>query len=81
MTGYGNDESRGAFRIPRPADEGLESGGPPTCFEYIGPTALVLTGAYTGHRYYFRQPGARVHVDGRDYHALQAVPVLRTIAA
>lgn len=51
------------------------------CFEYIGRTALVLTGPYTGHRYCFRQPGARLRVDGRDRHALMAVPVLRAIAA
>lgn len=51
------------------------------CFEYIGRTALVLTGPYTGHRYCFRQPGARLRVDGRDSHALMAVPVLRAIAA
>lgn len=52
-----------------------------TCFEYVGRTALVLTGPYTGHRYCFRQPGARLYVDGRDRHALMAVPVLRAIAA
>ncbi len=63
---------------------GIEEANPDTrssCFEYIGRTALVLTGPYTGHRYCFRQPGARLHVDGRDRHALMAVPVLRAIAA
>lgn len=49
------------------------------CFEYTGRTALVLRGPYTGQRYWFQRPGARVTVDARDLHALLAVPVLRLI--
>lgn len=49
------------------------------CFEYIGRTALVLRGPYTGQRYWFKGPGARLTVDARDQHALSAVPVLRLV--
>lgn len=48
-------------------------------FEYIGKTALVLRGPYTGQRYWFERPGARLQVDPRDRHALLAVPVLRLV--
>lgn len=81
MTGYAKQESREAVPIPGMGSEGDDLGPLSACFEYTGPTALVLTGPYTGHRYYFRQPGARLRVDGRDGHSLMAVPVLRAIAA
>ena len=49
--------------------------------EYVGRTALVVTGPYTGARYSFDQPGARLEVDVRDRHAILSVPVLRGVAA
>lgn len=48
-------------------------------FEYVGRTALVLTGPFTGQTYRFAHPGAVVPVDARDRYALLAVPVLRMI--
>jgi hypothetical protein len=35
-------------------------------FEHIGKTGLTVTGAVTGRRYRFDQPGSRVTVDPRD---------------
>ncbi|MBX3743916.1 MAG: hypothetical protein KF833_01275 [Verrucomicrobiae bacterium] len=48
-------------------------------FEYVGRTALVLKGPFTGQRYCFTRPGARLLVDARDQHALMAVPVLKPV--
>ena len=75
------NESQEVLPIHEMWSEKETPGALSACFEYIGRTALVLTGPYTGHRYCFRQPGARLRVDGRDRHALMAVPVLRAIAA
>jgi hypothetical protein len=55
------------------------SGRTAAWLEYVGRTALVLTGPFTGQRYYFARPGARLAVDIRDWQALQAVPVLRPV--
>jgi len=60
---------------------GSELGHACAWLEYIGRTALVLTGPVTGHRYRFEQPGARLPVDCRDEHSLRAVPVLRSVTA
>ncbi len=49
----------------------------PVEFEYTGTTALTVIGPYTGRRYRFNRPGARLTVDGRDAFALVHVPVLR----
>ncbi|MGE3309018.1 MAG: hypothetical protein AB7O66_03540 [Limisphaerales bacterium] len=75
------NESTDTLDVLDGRNESEPSGALSACFEYIGRTALVLTGPYTGNRYWFRQPGARLRVDGRDRHAFQAVPVLRSIAA
>jgi hypothetical protein len=55
------------------------SGRAAAWLEYVGRTALVLTGPYTGQRYCFPRPGARLAVDARDRYALLAVPVLRPV--
>jgi|GEM_PF-3068504 len=81
MMSFSENESRDGFPIHELWNEKETPGALWACFEYIGRTALVLTGPYTGYRYCFRQPGARLRVDGRDRHALMAVPVLRAIAA
>lgn len=60
---------------------GVEDPAKAAWFEYIGKTALVLRGPYTGQRYWFERPGARLQVDPRDRHALLAVPVLRLVPA
>lgn len=49
------------------------------CVEYVGRTALVVTGPYTGARYRFLQPGARVTVDARDRQAMLSIPMLRAV--
>lgn len=81
MMSCAENENREGFPIHENWSEKETPGALSACFEYIGRTAVVLTGPYTGHRYWFRQPGARLRVDGRDRHALMAVPVLRAIAA
>lgn len=51
------------------------------CVEYVGRTALVVTGPYTGARYRFLQPGARVAVDARDRQAMLSIPMLRAVSS
>jgi hypothetical protein len=46
-------------------------------FEYIGKTALTVTGSITGKRYRFSSPGEFLQVDLRDVSGLMSVPVLR----
>lgn len=48
--------------------------------EYIGRTTLVVTGPYTGARYRFCQPGARLTVDARDRAAMLSIPMLRAVS-
>ncbi|MCA9003092.1 MAG: hypothetical protein KDB61_14300 [Planctomycetes bacterium] len=57
-----------------------ETGAALSYFEYVGRTSLILTGPYTGRRYWFKRPGAQLPVDSRDRPALLAVPVLRLVA-
>ncbi|MCC6233701.1 MAG: hypothetical protein IT580_13710 [Verrucomicrobiales bacterium] len=68
-----------AMELGAVASVGPDDGGKTAWFEYIGKTALVLRGPYTGQRYWFERPGARLQVDPRDRHALLAVPVLRLV--
>jgi hypothetical protein len=49
-------------------------------FEYVGRTALTVTGPATGVVYRFAAPGARQKVDPRDRPALMKVPILRMVA-
>jgi hypothetical protein len=51
----------------------------PVEFEYVGRTALTVTGPLSGQRYRFAAPGARLLVDGRDAFALATVPVLERV--
>lgn len=46
-------------------------------FEYVGRTALTVTGPSSGMRYRFERPGARLAVDPRDRQGMAAVPLLR----
>ena len=46
-------------------------------FEYIGNTALTVTGSITGRRYRFNRPGEILQVDSSDVSGLMLVPVLR----
>jgi hypothetical protein len=49
--------------------------------EYVGRTALTVTGPATGVVYRFAAPGARQKVDPRDRPALMKVPSLRMVTA
>jgi hypothetical protein len=49
-------------------------------FEYTGPNAFSVRGAYTGNSYSFRYPGERVMVDYQDSFALMAEGELRVVA-
>ncbi len=49
-------------------------------FEYVGATALTVTGPATGRRYRFEGPGAHMVVDPRDRPGLARVPKLRQLA-
>lgn len=46
-------------------------------FEYLGSTALTVTGPASGRRYRFEGRGARLVVDPRDRPGLSRVPRLR----
>lgn len=48
-------------------------------FEYVGRTALTVTGPATGMTYRFAVPGARLKIDPRDRLALAKVAVLRRV--
>ena len=50
-------------------------------FEYVGRTALTVTGPGTGVVYRFPTAGARQKVDPRDRPALMKVPSLRIVTA
>jgi hypothetical protein len=50
---------------------------PAVVFEYLGQTALAVTGPITRVNYRFPAPGARVPVDASDAGAIAAVPHLR----
>ncbi len=46
-------------------------------FQYIGATAMTVTGGITGARYRFGYPGAIIPVDPRDRPSVAQVPHLR----
>ncbi len=48
-------------------------------FEYVGATAMTVTGGATGRRYRFERPGARVAVDPKDRASVAQVPQLREV--
>lgn len=48
-------------------------------FEYIGKTALTVTGNITGNRYRFSRPGEYLQVDIRDVAGVMRLPVLRRV--
>ena len=48
--------------------------------EYVGRTALVVTGPYTGERYRFLRPGSRLSVDARDRQSMLSLPMLKSVA-
>ena len=48
-------------------------------FEYVGRTALTVTGPVSRKTYRFDRPGARVEVDSRDVMSLLSIPALRRL--
>jgi hypothetical protein len=48
-------------------------------FEYVGPTAMTVTGGATGRQYRFDRPGMRVAVEPTDENSLRRVPHLRRV--
>jgi hypothetical protein len=48
-------------------------------YEYIGQTALTVSSPYTGRRYRFDRPGARVELDPRDRSLVARLEQLRQI--
>ncbi len=48
-------------------------------FEYIGKTALTVTGNITRTQYRFNYPGARQNIDYRDVTSITAIPVLKKV--
>ncbi len=79
----GKSRTRNEYTIPNrvsasqaPVSFGLQSG---PVFEYVGATALTVTGPITGARYRFNRHGSRIHVDPSDSAALARVPVLRPV--
>jgi hypothetical protein len=50
-------------------------------FEYVGRTALAVTGPVTGRQYRFERPGSRLDVDPRDSASVGAIPVLKRVTA
>lgn len=50
-------------------------------FEYVGRTALAVSGPVTGRQYRFDRPGARLEVDPRDSASVGAIPVLKRVMA
>lgn len=48
-------------------------------FEYVGATAMTVTGGATGKTYRFERPGTRLAVDPIDEPSLHGVPNLRQV--
>ncbi|MBG9375257.1 hypothetical protein I5907_03375 [Panacibacter sp. DH6] len=48
-----------------------------TVFEYIGKTALTVTGGFTGRRYRFNRPGDLQSIDPRDISSVINIPVIK----
>ena len=73
---------RALASIATPAKPRSDSGPPRRFaveFEYVGATALVVSGGATGRHYRFEHSGARVAVDPRDRPSLARVPKLREV--
>jgi hypothetical protein len=49
-------------------------------YEYVGSTAMTVTGSISGLKYRFGQPGAKVQVDRRDILSIVGLPNLRRVA-
>jgi len=61
-----------SFTIPTPRKASVE-------FEYIGPSAMTVRGPFSGSRYRFHYPGARLRVHEHDASSLAAIPNLQIV--
>lgn len=52
---------------------------PDAYFEYIGKTALTVTGNISGKQYRFNSPGGKQLIDYRDASGMMKVPVLKRV--
>ena len=59
-----------ANRSPRPSSR-------VALYEYTGKTSMTVTGAVSGLKYRFAQPGAKAQIDSRDVRSMAGVPNLR----
>lgn len=62
-----------ALKHPPPQQASVE-------FEYVGPTAMTVRGPFSGARYRFHYPGARLRVHPHDSSSLAAIPNLQAIS-
>ena len=49
-------------------------------FEYVGTTAMTVRGPFSGARYRFHYPGARLRVHPHDASSLAAIPNLQAVS-
>lgn len=64
---------RAVLQHPPPRQASIE-------FEYVGPTAMTVRGPFSGARYRFHYPGARLRVHPHDASSLAAIPNLQAIS-
>ena len=63
-----------ALKHPQPQKASVE-------FEYVGPTAMTVRGPFSGARYRFHYPGARLRVHPHDASSLAAIPNLQAVSS
>ncbi|AHF17732.1 hypothetical protein [Niabella soli] len=68
-----------ARHYDQPAENAVEKKVQDVTFEYIGKTALTVTGSITRKRYYFSHPDQVLKVDYRDAPGMMAVPLLKKV--
>ena len=61
------------------AKPSVQPPGANSSFEYVGKTALTVTGNVTGTQYRFNYPGSRQNIDYRDIAGIRTVPVLKAV--
>ncbi len=72
-------QTRAAAVLQMPSQGRTVRPSGPAWFEYIGRTAVTVTGTATGRTYRFDGPGARLEAHPADRAALYQIPVLRQV--
>jgi hypothetical protein len=76
-TGYSQQAHAGnASTQQRPA---VQKPAAHASFEYVGKTAITITGNVTGKSYRFNYPGNTQNIDHRDMKGMMAIPVLKRV--